>query len=360
MKKTASSSSLLSIVALLAASGPVHAVNRFVISNQTLTLGSTANLVPVRADVDQDIFGFSVHIQYDASKVNVTAVQEGTSISGIDPEYFQGTITNSPGRIVQGVVFDTTEPTITKKLSPGTNLEVLELSVNVVAAAATTVVLDLVNVPGNPSRLNVMTNSNGDSVSPAPTLVDGTLTLSSGGGSPPVITSLADNTGTAGTEFLVGGQNFTVPGLAVTVCDLPATAVLLPDNQTIRVTAPDCAIVGWAVIVVSTSAGSDQEAQGFFYGSGGTQFQRGDADGSNQVEITDAVRVLNVLFLGIGSISCQDAADADDSGGVEITDAVRILNVLFLGIGSIPAPGMEDCGDDPTVDDLEACVYTCG
>jgi hypothetical protein len=310
--------------------------------------------------VDQDIYGFSVHIQYDASKVQVASVLQGGSISGIAPEYFEGTITNSPGRVVQGVVFDTSGPTITKKLSPGANQEVLQLSINVVAAAATTAVLDLVNVPGNPSRLNVMTNANGDSVTPAPTLVDGTLTLSDTGPSAPVITSLADNTGQAGKQFLVGGQNFTVPGLQVTVCDLPATAVLLPDNQTLRVTAPDCAIVGWAVLVVTTDGGSDEETQGFLYQTGDTGFRRGDADGSGDVVITDAVRILNVLFLGIGTIECNDAADADDDGGVVITDAVRILNVLFLGIGTIPAPGMEDCGSDPTVDALEGCVYDCG
>jgi hypothetical protein len=89
------------------------------------------------------------------------------------------------------------------------------------------------------------------------------------------------------------------------------------------------------------------------------QLRRGDADASKQVNITDAVRILNVLFLGLGVITCQDAADADDSGQVNITDAVRILNVLFLGLGTIPAPGADACGEDPTNDELPACVYEC-
>jgi hypothetical protein len=86
-------------------------------------------------------------------------------------------------------------------------------------------------------------------------------------------------------------------------------------------------------------------------------FRRGDADSNGAVNITDAVRILNVLFLGLGTIACDDAADADDNGAVNITDAVRVLNVLFLGIGAIPAPGMEACGPDPSEDPLTACAY---
>jgi hypothetical protein len=82
----------------------------------------------------------------------------------------------------------------------------------------------------------------------------------------------------------------------------------------------------------------------------GTRLIRGDSDANGAVNITDAVRILNVLFLGIGVITCDDAADADDNGAVNITDAVRILNVLFLGLGIIPPPN--ECGVDPTEDAL--------
>jgi hypothetical protein len=88
-----------------------------------------------------------------------------------------------------------------------------------------------------------------------------------------------------------------------------------------------------------------------------TTFLRGDADANGSVNITDAVRILNVLFLGLGSIACDDTADADDNGSANITDAIRILNVLFLGIGVIPSPGFEACGPDPTEDALVTCAY---
>jgi hypothetical protein len=84
-------------------------------------------------------------------------------------------------------------------------------------------------------------------------------------------------------------------------------------------------------------------------------FVRGDADSNGRIELTDAVRILNFLFLGLGSLPCADAADADDNGRHELTDAVRVLNYLFLGTGRIPAPSPSsavyvaaDCGADPT------------
>jgi hypothetical protein len=86
-------------------------------------------------------------------------------------------------------------------------------------------------------------------------------------------------------------------------------------------------------------------------------FRRGDADVNGAVNITDAVRILNVLFLGIGTITCDDAADSDDNGAVNITDAVRILNVLFLGIGTIGPPGADACGPDPTDDAISCADY---
>ncbi len=101
-----------------------------------------------------------------------------------------------------------------------------------------------------------------------------------------------------------------------------------------------------------------------FGATGGTPFHRGDADSNGQLQLTDAVRILNVLFLGTGVITCPDAADVDDNGQLQLTDAVRILNVLFLGDGIIPAPGptSEPCGDDPTPDvgdtDLGCAAYT--
>lgn len=81
---------------------------------------------------------------------------------------------------------------------------------------------------------------------------------------------------------------------------------------------------------------------------------RGDPNADGQVDISDAVATLGVLFLGQDGIYCEDAADSNDDGVVDISDAVTTLGILFLGQGEIPAPGMDTCGSDPTADAL-AC-----
>lgn len=59
-------------------------------------------------------------------------------------------------------------------------------------------------------------------------------------------------------------------------------------------------------------------------------FVRGDSNGSGSVDISDAVHILNFLFLGGSSPRCRAEADVNASGTVEITDAIVLLNALFL------------------------------
>jgi len=93
-------------------------------------------------------------------------------------------------------------------------------------------------------------------------------------------------------------------------------------------------------------------------GSGARGFKRGDADGNQSVELTDAVYLLSYLFLGGPRLSCEDAGDFDDSGSLELTDAVVSLAYLFLGGPPSPAPGPKACGPDPTGDPL-TCNTPC-
>ena len=82
-------------------------------------------------------------------------------------------------------------------------------------------------------------------------------------------------------------------------------------------------------------------------------FRRGDSNADGDQNITDAVQILNFLFLGGAGPLCQKSADVDDSGTVQLTDPVRLLNHLFLGGPAPPAP-FAACGVDPTEDAL-AC-----
>jgi outer membrane protein assembly factor BamB len=82
------------------------------------------------------------------------------------------------------------------------------------------------------------------------------------------------------------------------------------------------------------------------------EFQRGDATGDGNINITDAVAILLRLFGGAADFPCADAADADDNGAITLTDAVFVLSYLFKQGPVPPEPGPSGCGIDPTGDDL--------
>lgn len=85
-------------------------------------------------------------------------------------------------------------------------------------------------------------------------------------------------------------------------------------------------------------------------------FIRGDADGSEQVDVGDAVYLLASLFdSGAPELPCADAGDTNDDGSVDVADAVFLLAALFQpGSQPIPAP-WPDAGVDPTPDALPDC-----
>ncbi len=93
-------------------------------------------------------------------------------------------------------------------------------------------------------------------------------------------------------------------------------------------------------------------------GPTGTKFRRADADSSGTVDLTDAVFVLNYLFLAGATPPCLDAADTDDTGLIDLTDGVYSLNFQFLAGPRPPDPGPDACDVDPTADPLE-CASGC-
>jgi hypothetical protein len=72
------------------------------------------------------------------------------------------------------------------------------------------------------------------------------------------------------------------------------------------------------------------------------------------IDISDGVAILNFLYAGTAVLDCLDAADVDDSGDVQLNDAVRLFNHLFLG-GPAPNLPYPAAGADPTPDGLPAC-----
>jgi len=87
------------------------------------------------------------------------------------------------------------------------------------------------------------------------------------------------------------------------------------------------------------------------------QFVRGDANADGGNDISDAVFVLNYLFVGGGLVpECAKSADANDSGVLDLTDAIFELNFLFQGGQPIPPP-FPGCGLDETEDPLSCEAY---
>jgi hypothetical protein len=113
----------------------------------------------------------------------------------------------------------------------------------------------------------------------------------------------------------------------------------------------DCAAAdfrGPSVLILRSASGG---RRGFF--------RRGDADLDGKVVLTDAVVVLERLFLGGAPLSCLDAADTNDDGRLDLTDPIFLLVYLFQGGPELPEPGAGRCGSDPTPDDLEECAGDC-
>ncbi len=65
--------------------------------------------------------------------------------------------------------------------------------------------------------------------------------------------------------------------------------------------------------------------------TGCPQYVCGDADGSTQISISDAVWLINYIFGGGAPPSPLLAGDADCSGSVTISDAVSLINYIFAG-----------------------------
>jgi len=87
-----------------------------------------------------------------------------------------------------------------------------------------------------------------------------------------------------------------------------------------------------------------------------TEFRRGDANVDGNTDLSDAIYILNFLFLRGPEPSCLKAVDTDDTGIVELTDTLYLLNFLFLG-GLAPLAPFPECGPDRTVDDLTCHAF---
>ena len=72
----------------------------------------------------------------------------------------------------------------------------------------------------------------------------------------------------------------------------------------------------------------------------------GDANADETVNVSDAISIINYVFLGGVPPDPAESADTNCDGKVNVSDAVQIINYVFLG-GNIPCDtdgdGISDC-----------------
>ena len=83
-------------------------------------------------------------------------------------------------------------------------------------------------------------------------------------------------------------------------------------------------------------------------------FERGNSNGDQSFDISDAIDLLGFLFLGDVAPDCEKSADVNDDGRLDVSDVLSLLNFLFRG-SQAPSEPFRTCGLDPTPDNL-TCV----
>ncbi len=73
------------------------------------------------------------------------------------------------------------------------------------------------------------------------------------------------------------------------------------------------------------------------------EFERGDCSGDGDVNLSDAVCLLNWRFAGGPAPGCVAGTNVNGDEGVDLADAVWLLNFLFGG-GPAPVDPFPDCG----------------
>ena len=82
------------------------------------------------------------------------------------------------------------------------------------------------------------------------------------------------------------------------------------------------------------------------------RFRRGDCNADGRLDLSDAVCILEWLFLGAGAPGCAAATNSNGDASVDISDGVSILEHLFLG-GPEPPPPYPECGPSALPGDEE-------
>lgn len=87
-------------------------------------------------------------------------------------------------------------------------------------------------------------------------------------------------------------------------------------------------------------------------------FFSGDFNSDLAADISDAIGILEWLFLGRGKPQCQISSDLNGDDAVDVSDAIGLLEYLFLG-RALPQVTFGICQSDPALNDLNCPAATC-
>ena len=144
----------------------------------------------------------------------------------------------------------------------------------------------------------------------------------------------------------MAGSGF-YPGLEVFFGGAPSPEVIVEQGGPVgraRVEVP-VGIEGELSITARNEGTALSSGISFVVVGSGRRFLRGDFNMDGQVDISDAVSLLQHLYLGNAG-TCLDAGDVNNNEVLDITDAIRILAFLFQQ-GQAPESPFPKPGFDP-------------
>jgi hypothetical protein len=150
---------------------------------------------------------------------------------------------------------------------------------------------------------------------------------------PPVLVSIDPDTASPGAAVEIAGSGFG-SGVRVFFGGREATGVVLVDENSLTAVVPEPDAFAPVDVIVMNSTLEPSNAVGFSYPP---TFIRGDLNRDNRVDLSDAIKVLLVLFSGHG-LACDESADANDDGAIDISDAIFLMDFLYRDGFGIPAP----------------------
>ena len=162
---------------------------------------------------------------------------------------------------------------------------------------------------------------------------------------------------TPAIDSYVGGREVVITGTAFTTLEgttvsffaegeepLVLEVLEVVSETELRAIVPPSPRLGGYSIRLENERGAAELFDAFSYG-----FIRGETNSDGVIDISDAINIVNSLFLGEGEILCLDAADTTDDAQIDISDAIRVFRFLFSG-GAPPEQPHPEPGFDETED----------